>query len=194
MYKEKYLKYKLKYLDLKGQIGGDFFSKKKYTIDKEKEKYTIDEEVIFPEMDEKWANMGIFALLKINENLKKLTFSNIREIIDIFMNNEVYFQHLGNNTITHLILSGSADDKNKQLTDEHIDTLARVLSYYKNLRYIDLTNHNIDLKVFRSFLIRLNTYDFNQNKNKINVLITNKSYLFQLNKQSAIFKLYITFI
>ena len=43
MYKEKYLKYKNKYLDLKGQIGG-------VITDEDKKRYTNDEEVIFPDI------------------------------------------------------------------------------------------------------------------------------------------------
>ena len=65
MYKEKYLK---------GQIGG-VISEEDIT------KYQNEEHVIVPEIPD-IDDLGIFVYLKINENLKKLTFTNIRQIIE----------------------------------------------------------------------------------------------------------------
>ena len=158
MYKEKYKKYKLKYLNLKGQIGG-VISEEDIT------KYQNEEHVIVPEIPD-IDDLGIFVYLKINENLKKLTFTNIRQIIEKIENETNFktaiYNLLEQTNVTHIILSGSNDSK---IENEHLKTLATVLSYYKNVTHIDLTNNQFNIIDLYKFIRYLRVYDFNHTLN-----------------------------
>jgi len=154
IYKEKYLKYKLKYLDLKGQIGG-------VITEDEKNNYLHNTNVIVPILTE-FGDLSIFYHLQQNKNLKRLTFTNIRQIIELIERNlyfkDTIYSNLEQKTITHLILSGNS---NSQIDNTHLKTLAEILAYYKNVTHINLTNNNFDIAELYKFIRYLRTHDFN---------------------------------
>ena len=155
MYKEKYLKYKLKYLDLKGQIGG-------VITEDEKNNYLHNTNVIVPILTE-FDDLSIFYYLQQNKNLKSLKFTNIRQIIesiksDPYFKNTIY-NLLEHTTVESLILSGSYTDL--PINIEDIKILARVLSYYENVETIDFTNNMINIAELYKFIRFLRIYDFN---------------------------------
>jgi len=168
MYKEKYLKYKLKYLDLKGQIGGAI------TITKEDElMYKTSDNIVVPEISD-IDDLGIFSWLQINDNLKTLTFTNIRQIIETIKSDQHFkdtiYNLLEHITVKSLILSGSYTDL--PINIEDIKILARVLSYYENVETIDFTNNMINIAELYKFIRFLRIYDFN---NTLHITFSNSN-------------------
>jgi hypothetical protein len=164
MYKEKYLKYKLKYLDLKGQIGG-------VITEDEKNKYLHDTNVIVPILID-FDDLSIFFYLQQNKNLRSLQFTNIRQIIENIKSDshfkDTIYDLLEHTTVKSLILSGSYTDLPINIKD--IKILARVLSYYENVETIDFTNNMINIAELYAFIRFLRIYDFN---NKLHITFSN---------------------
>ena len=146
-----------------------------------------------PDIDD----LGIFVYLKINENLKKLTFTNISQIIEKIENETNFktaiYNHLEQTNVTHIILSGSNDSK---ITDKHLKTLATVLSYYENIQHIDLTNNEFNISDLYKFIRYLRVYDFNHTLNVTmsNPIDFNETQIDTLKKLALEKKIVFTFI
>jgi hypothetical protein len=160
LYYDKYLKYKNKYLNLKDQMGG-------VITDIEKFEYQQLEEVIFPNIQEGNEDeiYQIISYLKSNPNLKKLTFINIGQILDNPVFEEVFLKDLRSygiyKNITHLNFRGNKQ-QNIQLENRHLTKLATLLTFYKQLEHIDLTNNNITNIGFYQFISGLKDLNFNR--------------------------------
>jgi hypothetical protein len=160
LYYDKYLKYKNKYLNLKNQIGGDI-------TDIEKEYYEQSDDVTFPNIQKGQENdiFHIISYLKRNKNLKKLTFINIAQILDNPAFENLFLKDLRSygiyQNITHLNFRGNKQQK-IQLEDRHVEKLATLLTFYKQLEHIDLTNNNITNTGFYQFISGLKDLNFNR--------------------------------
>jgi hypothetical protein len=160
LYYDKYLKYKNKYLNLKDQMGG-------VITDIEKEYYEQSNDVTFPNIQEGEENdiYHIIEYLKRNTNLKKLTFINIAQILDNPAFENLFLINLRSygiyQNITHLNFRGNKQ-QNIQLEDRHVEKLARLLTFYRDLEHIDLTNNNITKIGFEQLIIGLKDLNFNR--------------------------------
>jgi len=160
LYYDKYLKYKNKYLNLKNQIGG-------VITDSEKEYYEQSNDITFPNIQKGEENdiFHIIEYLKRNKNLKKLTFINIAQILDNPAFENLFLKDLRSygiyQNITHLNFRGNKQQQ-IQLEDRHVEKLARLLTFYRDLEHIDLTNNNITKIGFEQLIIGLKDLNFNR--------------------------------
>ena len=144
LYKDKYLKYKNKYLVLKGQIGG-------VITDEDKQRYLNEESVTFPDIVSEHGDeiLTILEYLKINKNLKSLTFENLPQILNSDSFNDVFLPELqnifSNKHIEQLNISG---DKEKKiyLNDDHLPKLVEILRLCKHLKKIYFNRNKITIK------------------------------------------------
>ena len=153
LYKDKYLKYKNKYLDLKVQIGGAI-------TDEDNHKYLNDESVTFPDIQAGNEDEIAHILNKLidNQKLKSLTFENLPQILNSDSFNDVFLPALqnifSNKQIEQLNISGNKE-KNIYLYDGHISQLVNILMSCRYLKKIFLNRNKITIKGYISLIYAL---------------------------------------
>ena len=144
LYKDKYLKYKNKYLDLKVQIGGAI-------TDEDNHKYLNEEYVTFPDIQAGNEDEIAHILNKLidNQKLKSLTFKNLPQILNSDSFNDVFLPALqnifSNKQIEQLNISGDKD-KNIYLNDDHLPKLVEILRLCQHLKKIFFNRNKITIK------------------------------------------------